>query len=268
MNNILANKIWDAIEANNKESTSIIKDILKNNPDLLYYRDPIENTWLHIISEYTTWNDDRATLNVLKCFIGQSYGSIDINFKNRKEKTAIYRLIRDGKRESVEFLIKNGADIHDIHPKHTALTTAYRVRYYEYLMTKLLLENGADPNQQDHEGQTLLHVIFMTMSLYRNYSDMIKILLNHGAKLSIVDNSGKSCIYYYHDYLKFIDIYSNNRIIPTDNTYKNIYNIMYRHIIEKIKKLLARDRIKKFLLKRVVLCPKSKYIQRLANNFH
>ena len=56
--------------------------------------------------------------------------------------------------------------------------------------TKLLLENGANANLQDHCGTTPLHCAVRAVA--GNREQIIKLLLDNGADLKIKDNLGKS----------------------------------------------------------------------------
>jgi hypothetical protein len=262
-NNELVDIILNSIESSNTD-IDFIKKTFNHNPDLLYYRDQYDDTWLHITSEYTIFyhKKDDEILEILKCFIGQSYGSIDINFKNRNDKTAIYRLVKNGRYECVNFLIKNGADIHDVHPYNSTLIACSYIchPYIKYQMVKLLLEHDVDPNEQNSEGYTLLHLLF----LGTNYShDTIKLLLNYNAKIDILNIHNETCMKIIYDSI-IIYTFANETM---SEFIKDTCDIIYCHIINKLKKVLAKEKIKKFLLKKIVLCPKSKYIQRLVKSF-
>ena len=52
-------------------------------------------------------------------------------------------------------------------------------------IVKLLLEHGAKPNAKDNDGWTPLHY-----AAYRGRVDVVKILLEHGANPRIADNEG------------------------------------------------------------------------------
>ncbi|PSN31977.1 hypothetical protein C0J52_25880, partial [Blattella germanica] len=52
---------------------------------------------------------------------------------------------------------------------------------------KLLLENGADPNRRDAQGQTPLHI-----AVREKDAECVHLLLAHGACVDVVDNDGKT----------------------------------------------------------------------------
>jgi hypothetical protein len=54
-------------------------------------------------------------------------------------------------------------------------------------LTKLLLENGADPNIQDSTGRTAL-----SYAANRNDTQSIKLLLHHNAKVELADQQGRT----------------------------------------------------------------------------
>ncbi len=57
-------------------------------------------------------------------------------------------------------------------------------------LTKLLIENGANVNLQDHCGTTPLHCAIRAVA--GNKEQIIKLLLDNGADLKIRDNLGKA----------------------------------------------------------------------------
>ena len=52
-------------------------------------------------------------------------------------------------------------------------------------MVQLLLDNGADPNIRDHEGENALII-----AVYEGDTEMVQLLLNKGADPNIRDNDG------------------------------------------------------------------------------
>lgn len=65
-------------------------------------------------------------------------------------------------------------------------TALMRATYHHnQKLLKMLLNAGANPNNQDISGATALHI-----AARQGYTDIVNILLNHGAIVDVVDNEG------------------------------------------------------------------------------
>ncbi len=86
--------------------------------------------------------------------------------------------------ENVEILLKAGANIEKI--SHDGLSPLCNmIRYWrhdknQYLMVKLLLDHGADPNHVSDGRYNALHY-----AVYENYEEIIPLLLKFGADKNI-----------------------------------------------------------------------------------
>ncbi|MDG2176772.1 MAG: ankyrin repeat domain-containing protein [Gammaproteobacteria bacterium] len=113
--------------------------------------------------------------------------------------TPLMRAARAGDTESVALLLEHGArtDIRQLE-RMTALMVAAGLRQYsidtrgKYVTeedalasTRLILEAGADIKAVEHFGQTALHG-----AAFRGWNDMVLLLVEYGADLSIKDNDG------------------------------------------------------------------------------
>jgi ankyrin repeat protein len=241
-----------------------IERILSDNPELINHTLDNNTTWLHKIGDYISWKNKNNLLKMLKIFIEPK--KIDINAKNYNSTAAIYYFINRGRGDCVDYLINNGADIHNIHSYYTPLMSTLNIDdgYERYKMVEMLLERGVDVNQQNSMGQTILHHIFEGPPKYQNYNDIIELLFDYGIKISILDNNGITFMRGFHEILDFVIRGNYKRAIEF---HEKTYEIISYNVMERLKKVLARDRIKKFLLKKIVLRPDSKYIQRLVNDF-
>jgi ankyrin repeat protein len=94
-----------------------------------------------------------------------------------------------GNLEVAKYLIKNVKDVNSKSGYGTPLMAATVKKNIE--LTKLLLENKANPNITDQNGSTALHfaVIF-------NYIDIVKLLVAAKAKTNLKDNRGKTALDY------------------------------------------------------------------------
>jgi ankyrin repeat protein len=56
----------------------------------------------------------------------------------------------------------------------------------DLIKAQTALENGADPNAEDNDGRTPLHI-----AAYKGHVKIVKLLLEHGANPRIADNEGR-----------------------------------------------------------------------------
>jgi ankyrin repeat protein len=118
-------------------------------------------------------------------------------------------------------------------------------------ITKLLVDYGAELNNKDVFNHDILYYLNIPFAMSINgYIDLLKYLVDHGLIISIK--------YLY-------DIISNPRLFRRNAIIK--FYIILKVVKYRSDRLIAKDIINKFLLRNVVLHPKSKYIQRLAMSF-
>lgn len=91
--------------------------------------------------------------------------------------------------QAVELLLKHRADVH--HISQNSNLTCLMLAVHNSDMLKLLLKYGADLNQRNPNGQTVL----MLAAEYDNL-EIIKFLLDNGADSTIKDTNGQSIIAY------------------------------------------------------------------------
>ncbi|MBN8724424.1 MAG: ankyrin repeat domain-containing protein [Acidobacteria bacterium] len=105
----------------------------------------------------------------------------DIFYEVERGKTPLMYAVLNGHIETVQELIKMGADINKISKdKETALSNAVFSRNAE--MVQMLISKGADVNYVDKNGGNLLAVAFSYnyVTSYRNSAQTIKVLLKAG----------------------------------------------------------------------------------------
>jgi ankyrin repeat protein len=66
----------------------------------------------------------------------------------------------------------------------------------------MLLDHGADINAVDNSGKTVLHAAFKTV--YGVNYNCIKMLLDHGADINAVDSSGNTVLHAAFDNVRAI----------------------------------------------------------------
>ena len=105
--------------------------------------------------------------------------------------------------EFVKLLLENGADINSRHKifRYTPLHSACLKN--NLILVYFLLENGADPNIKQNQGNTPLHMSFEL--------DVIKLLIEYGADINLTNNNNKKPIdnAYLHKKQQLIDYYNS-----------------------------------------------------------
>ena len=138
-----------------------------------------------------------GSLNELKSLIKK-----DLNIINKISKegySALTLACYYSNNEIANYLIKHVKDINSKSSYGTPLMAA-TIKKNSYL-TKLLLENNADPNLSDKNNSTALHY-----SVIFNQEKIIELLMKYKANPNIKDNRGNTA----QDYAKII---GNNKII-------------------------------------------------------
>ena len=112
--------------------------------------------------------------------------------KNTLKKKLIFRAIRMGKIDVVKMLLQKGANISTrvnyvnedqrYEPSETPLMVA--VINEQFDIAKLLLENGANPNDKDRLNRTSLHVASVSYNDDETIVEIAKLLLSHGVNIS------------------------------------------------------------------------------------
>ena len=94
--------------------------------------------------------------------------------------TPLYSAAYTGDREMVQGLLDCKADINSQNENGTTplMMASAEANPQTLPMVRLLLENGADPNVEDDDGMTSLHV-----AVYAGSLDVVRLLLEHGANV-------------------------------------------------------------------------------------
>jgi len=121
----------------------------------------------------------------------------------------------------IKQLILKGANVnyHDKHSLITPLTLA--VAYQKYDLCKLLVENGANVNQLNGSGNTLLMSCVGGYVPSRNI-DIMKLLLEYGADSDFINKDGKTVLMFCKDYNKHYNIHLQDNV-----------EILEEHIFQK-----------------------------------
>jgi ankyrin repeat protein len=106
---------------------------------------------------------------------------------------SLYYAVRDGDVETVKSAIKAGHDANMVFSGEPLIVLAAERNELE--IAKILLENGADINQQrDYDGYTALMSI--AEGIWGSNVQLVELLLNNGADVNMVDIDGKGALEY------------------------------------------------------------------------
>lgn len=117
---------------------------------------------------------------------------VDVNAKNGGEYTALYYAASNGKKDVVELLIANGADVNIINSYYDSATTALYIaaNNNHKEIVELLIAKKADVNAPGYHGHTPLYA-----AAYMGNIDVAKVLIAHGADPNIQSNDGYLPLY-------------------------------------------------------------------------
>uniref|UniRef100_A0A6C0DAT8 U-box domain-containing protein n=1 Tax=viral metagenome TaxID=1070528 RepID=A0A6C0DAT8_9ZZZZ len=124
--------------------------------------------------------------------------------------------------ESLDFILSYGdVNYFNEYEKHgNTLLLNYIMRTIRLnpLYIKKILEHGADPDMDDHQGNVPLIQLFKQG--YGNFIELIKLFIEHNADLNIQDNNGATALHYatYYTYIKTAELLLDNGADP------NIYD--------------------------------------------
>eukprot|EP01125_Pyxidicula_operculata_P018347 TRINITY_DN6511_c0_g1_i1.p2 TRINITY_DN6511_c0_g1~~TRINITY_DN6511_c0_g1_i1.p2 ORF type:complete len:127 (+),score=15.16 TRINITY_DN6511_c0_g1_i1:1-381(+) len=104
-------------------------------------------------------------------------------------KTEWFESIKSGNIESIKKLLQKYPEVANstTFPKFTALQLASKSGNYE--VCRILVENGARVNDQDHHGRTSLH-----WAVESENKNLCKLLVEHGGDLYTKNEYGRSVI--------------------------------------------------------------------------
>ncbi len=128
--------------------------------------------------------------------INQVHNKTIATIQDNKKETAIHTAIRYNLTSSFENLLKLGvSDVQDANGD-TSLTLAANLMAFDKAMK--LAQAGANTNASDKKGMTALHIAILKKNLsedsLKSLKDLVKVLLENGARGDIQDNDGKTAI--------------------------------------------------------------------------
>ena len=140
-----------------------------------------------IITKYENFLPGAAAIgdnNLIKELLDS--GLVDVDEQNMfKDTAAIIQAAKNGHKHTVEFLIKNEANVNiSDYLGNTALIVACKNGYKD--IAELLLKNGANINQTNSEGSSAL----IEACLF-NKKDIVKFLIENGAYINLITKNEK-----------------------------------------------------------------------------
>lgn len=129
----------------------------------------------------------------------------DINCKYIKGQSPILKASAENSFEVFNFLVKNGANINDVDDdKNTALIMASSNFRGGLDISKYLLSKGCSVDAKNNMGKTALMVATNSAVGHKDFP-IVKLLLEKGANINLKDNNGKTPLIYIVDSGKYGD---------------------------------------------------------------
>jgi hypothetical protein len=173
----------------------------------------------------------------------------------------------------IEHLLINGANPNEYY-KHSSDPLLFNYVLHHDLKnknskyTKLLLKYGADPNLKNKfYNNTILFKCVINTSNFIDVKPIVKTLIDYGAKLTTLNSEYEFKTFEKFNIQEGIHTYRNHFYDNYNENIKHTDNIFER-LWKDLELATKKRRVKKFLLRYVVLNPKSKYIQRIVNEFN
>ncbi|XP_055319313.1 putative ankyrin repeat protein RF_0381 isoform X2 [Sitodiplosis mosellana] len=152
------------------------------------------NTPLHLAASYGKF----GLPNIIKLLIENG---ADVNAKNERGDVPLHETayIKD---DLARAIIENAKDI-DLNVKNyrgeTPLTAA--IRWHSPKVAKLLIERGADVDELDENGNTLLHQVLNNHNIGREATKVVvKALIDHGVDVNAQNNDGDTPLHFTQEF--------------------------------------------------------------------
>lgn len=130
----------------------------------------------------------KNNLEIIKLLLAKG---ADINKRTKSGYSSLELAVRHENIEIAEFLIKNGIDVNTVEEDfgHSPLYKA-AITNNDLHMVKLLVENGANINQKDKYGESILY----EATAYENI-EIVKFLVDNGVDVNIQNNDGCTALH-------------------------------------------------------------------------
>ena len=145
-------------------------------------------------------------------------------------------------RSMVKFLLQHGANVHARTKTNVSgLDIAIAKGYVE--IAELLLQNGADPDQQI--GSHGLNALVTSVGVKKK--SMVQLLIRYGADPNSVDNNGQSTLLFasqlgYKDIAKLL-IQSGARLVPSQSHSVYSVSLLLKNIVTNLTCIVSEQTI-------------------------
>lgn len=170
-----------------------------------------------------------TNFDIVKCLVN---AGTNVNNKDINGLTVLMSVAINGNKEIFEFLINTNVKI-DARDKNGMTALMYAALFNHLEIVTILLKHGADINAKNYDGRYVL--------MFSNCNDIIKYLIENGAKTNIKDRSDTTILMYSVMYssINTISLFLND-INARNNRGETALIIASQHLslIHKIKFLL------------------------------
>jgi len=213
------NVLWFAVRSYNNNicedssdinsNLNIIKLLIKENADDNYDDGNYINPQSSLLCAFYDKLDE-SIINLLL-----NIKNLNVNTKTTKGNTVLhYAIDKQYSYDIINKLLKRGADINATNIHHVSILMVAIYNKSPLLIIKLLIENGAEINCISKNGKSPLSIAY-TIDDY----PAIKLLLQHGAKLSDEYLGGENIYTFYEYYFS----YNKNILEKYQNKYIKYY---------------------------------------------
>lgn len=181
----------------NNININILKLLINNNADINAV-DIDKNSGLHYVCKHPGKNV-HDELKIIEFFLDNG---ISVNCQNSNNDTPLHLAVQNLKPKTLLYLIKKGANVNSINNnRETPLHCVYSkwCRINKFMVTKLLLENRADVNIIDNNGNSILH---NACSLYDTPIDIFELLLENNLSINCQNKDNNSPLHLAIQHLK------------------------------------------------------------------
>ena len=196
--NAAAEDIFDASKGGRLE---IVKQMIQDDPDIVFAKDSFGDTCLHKASAY---DHEMIVKEILK------QKKIDIDAVNDNNETCLFLAARFGSYNIFKFLIEKGADYLILDKDdNTILHAAAMSKHNDssaiamFIINKFIKEmtndNGIDINQKNVMGMTPLHIASKSGN-----NETAKILIQNGSNINAKDKLSRTGLHWAAEGGKFV----------------------------------------------------------------
>lgn len=164
-------------EAVKNDDIAKVKELIQNNPDLVFSKDEDGFTPLHLAAA----NGHKEIVEFLLTT------KADVNSRDNAGSTPLHQVSAAGGQHNdiVELLLKHGAEV-DAADRQGLTPLHYATLADNQDAVKSPLDHGANPNAKDNKvGDTPL-----IMAAGKGYKEVAELLLAHGADVNLTDEKG------------------------------------------------------------------------------